>query len=59
MFTKNNETPYYLDEHDIIYRKIGDRPNIDCTILLEDTIIGKSCINIVTNTYVHVQNANQ
>ena len=27
-FTKNNETPYYLDKHGITYRKIRDGPNI-------------------------------
>ena len=32
---------------------------LDCTILLEDTIIGKSYIKIVTNMYTHVQNASK
>ena len=31
----------------------------DCTILVEGTIIANSYINIVTNTYAHVQNANK
>ena len=31
---KNNETPYYLDEHGITYRKIRDRPNIFHAIMV-------------------------
>ena len=32
---------------------------LDCTILLEETITGKSYVNVVTNMYIHVQNANK
>ena len=38
MYAENIETPYYLEKHGIMYRKIRDEPNIFHAIIVPNTL---------------------